>query len=325
MKKGITTIVLLTILVATVTTAGVLTSDTKDRTLDRPMVRSDSKGLLDCSGMISANLGFSYTMSNGVGTSNVSSWGDCWTYDMSGPEVVFHLSLPTPVLWQVTLTQDVADVDLLILEGTCDEAFCVYATDSGGVYTTAPLSGEFYFVVDGYNGAVGSFTIDFEAMVPPPSACDDYAQAFPGEDGDLVPGGDYPISGETCYSTDHINTLACGAYSEAGLDDFYQMTLAPGAAVTCTITNIADGALWILDACDMFEDANCLAYADATFTGEPEVVNYQNNTGAVKNVWLVVDSYGSGSCGTYTGVIQLNGEAVPNRTVSWGALKTLYQ
>ncbi len=43
----------------------------------------------------------------------------------------------------------------------------------------------------------------------------------------------------------------------------------------------------------------CLAYADDSLTGEAETINYTNTTGAQAVVFLVVDSWGADSCGTY--------------------------
>ena len=313
-------------LLASAALAEPFTSDSKNLTINRTeMADPEARGLLDCTMNVEATLGDFFTMSNAGFPSNVSTY-PCWSWTMSGPEVVFHVYLADPVYWQVTLTTYTADVDMMILEANCDEVDCVYAIDSGAVYTTAPLSGDFFFVVDGYNGAEGDFDIFFEELPPPPSACDELMQAFPGDTGDPVPEGTYSLSGDTCDAYDHITSLECAEYSEAGLDEFYEIYLLPGASINATVTNTADGALWVVDACENFEDVNCLAYADATLSGDPETVYYMNTNPDPQTVFLVVDAYGTDSCGTFTGQIELTPPgALPTEETSWSSMKALYK
>jgi|GEM_PF-1542539 len=313
-------------LLASAALAGPFVHENKNVVIDRPVTGGEStRGLLDCTDAIELNLGDVYTMSTVGYPANVDDWSNCWPYPLTGPEVVFHVFLATPVYWELTLTQDVADVDLVVLE-VCEESECVFAVDSGRVWTSHPVEGELYFVVDGYNGAAGDFTLSFQELPPPPSACDYYTQAFPGASGEPVDPGTYSLSGDTCDSENFVANLECAAYTELGLDEFYEIYLLPGAGFTATITNEADGALWVLDACEDIGNENCLGYADDTLTGEPEVVSYTNYTGSDKGVWLVVDSYGTDSCGAFTGEIVLTPPgAVETEHTTWGTMKALYR
>ena len=60
--------------------------------------------------------------------------------------------------------------------------------------------------------------------------------------------------------------------------------------------------------------------------GPWEFISYLNDTGDVKTVYLVVDSFGTDSCGPYTGILTLNGPgSIPNEKESWGLLKATYR
>lgn len=298
----------------------------KNPTVKDLTLNPNNRGLLDCSYVIEAELGVEYSFDTSVdGVSNVDLW-PCSSWDESGPEMVFHIVMPD--MWQVTLTTFEADLDGFILEGECDEVACAYAWDSGAVWTTAPLPGDFWFAVDGYGGAAGTFTILFEEVVPPPPPtpmCENLLPPFPGVSGDPVPEGTYLIAGDTCDSYNYLETLECATYAEAGFEHFYEINLDPGASIAVEVTNTADGGLWVVDACEDIVDANCLAYADDTLSGEAEILFYENLTGMRQGIYLVVDCYGTDSCGTYEGIITLFGGALANEDASWGAVKSLYR
>jgi hypothetical protein len=149
---------------------------------------------------------------------------------------------------------------------------------------------------------------------PPPSACD---SPF------VTSCVTTSISGNTCDSFDFINDMDCGTYYEYGRDEWYRLTLFPNGSLTADVTfSVEDGALWIVDDCAVVR--NCLAYADDTTEGEQETISYTNDTGANITIYLVVDSWGTGSCGAYTGTLTCTG-GVPEEAASWGALKAQYR
>ena len=113
--------------------------------------------------------------------------------------------------------------------------------------------------------------------------------------------------------------------AEAGVEDYYEIEMPAGSSFTATVTNTADGALWVVGECEAVGGAfTCLGYADDTFTGDPEVVSYTNTSGSAMTVYLVVDSYSS-SCGTYDMVFDSTGGAVANENMSMGSVKALFR
>lgn len=300
-------------------------SSVKDAQKDIKGPPATVKASLDCSGATPVTFGTLIFGDTTGGVNNVSTYG-CSTYDESGPEVVFVLTLTEPTMFHVDLTPAFGiDLDLAAIDGCDEDLGCLIVADSG-IVTNAPATGTIYFVVDGYNGDFGPFELLFtqDPIPDPVDACAEVIQPLPGNEGDVVPPGNYSFSGDTCGSTNHIEFLDCGGYPEAGLDNFYEFTLLPGASIDVSVTSSTDGALWILDACQ--EPFGCLGYADASYTGEAETVAYSNATGSQQTVFLVVDSYSfsGGGCGTFTGEITVNGGVVGVEVPSWGALKTRF-
>jgi len=281
------------------------------------------KGLLDCSNAIPVSLDNTYTGDTNTGVNNVSTYS-CSTFDESGPELVFELTLATPANFSVSLIPEAGvDLDLAVLDQCDEDLGCLIVADTG-VSTNVPQVGTIYFVVDGYLGAAGSFTLEItEDPLPEPiDACDRVEQPLPGSEGDILI-GTFDLNGTTCGSPNSLETLPCGDFPEAGSDNWYEFVLLPDAAIDASITNEADGALWIVDACS--EPLNCLAYGDATLSGGVETVSYINDTGARQVVYLVVDSYGADSCGAFSGTVTLNPPGVvSDDAASWGAVKARY-
>ncbi len=137
--------------------------------------------------------------------------------------------------------------------------------------------------------------------------------------------GSGTFTGDTCDGVNLIESLECGNYTESGLEAYYEVFMPAGATFTATVTNTADGALWVLADCvgpeGVFE---CLGYADDTVSGQPEVVTYTNEGSEDMVVYLVIDSY-SDSCGEYTMEFVSDGGAVATEEVSMDGLKALYR
>jgi len=290
------------------------------RSLDKPVVKQSAvemnRGTLDCSNAIEISLDNTYVGDNTGMPNNVTTYG-CSSYDESGGEVVYHLYLATPAMFQASIAPDGCDLDLAVLDQCDEDTGCLIVADSG-VETTGEVSGDFYFVVDGYNGAECSYTFTISTLTPPPpvSFCDLVEQAEIGN------GDSY--QGDTCDGQNLVSSMDCGAYTEDGLEDYFEVVIPAGASFTSTVTyDTADGALWLLDGCS--EPLNCLAYADDTLGGDPEVLSYTNNSGADMVAYLVVDSWGTDACGTYTMEFASTGGAVANELMSFGAVKALYR
>ena len=281
------------------------------------------KGLLDCSNAIPVELDMTYTGDTNTGVNNVSFYS-CSFFDESGPELVYELTLTEPANFSVNLIPEPGvDLDLAVLDQCDEDLGCLIVADTG-VSTNVPQVGTIYLVVDGFNGAAGSFTLEItEDPLPEPiDACARVEQPLPGSEGDVLTGV-FDIEGNTCGSPNTLELLPCADFIEEGADNWYELVLLPGATVDVSITNEADGALWLVDACS--EPVNCLAYGDATLTSGVETVAYTNDTGARQVVYLVVDSYGADSCGAFSGTITLNPPGVISEgTESFGQVKARF-
>ena len=178
-----------------------------------------ARGMLDCSGAIEIGLGDTYDGTTVGAPNNVGVYG-CNTWDESGGEVVFHMFLAEPMMFEGTLTPaDGCDLDLAVLDQCDEDLGCLIVVDTG-VVTNSPVHGDFYFVVDGYAGAACDFSLALVEVVPPPpaNACDVAT---------ILLCQDTALSGDTCDGRNDISSEDCSAYTEAGLEDWYEVTLNP--------------------------------------------------------------------------------------------------
>ena len=271
-------------------------------------------GLLDCSGAIEIALNNSYAGDNTGLISNVSGYSCGYWYEPGG-EVVFHIFLASPTMFTASVEGSGCDVDLAVLDQCDEDLGCVTLVDAG-VTTDIPVSGDIYFVVDGYSeeGCPFTFTITEDPLPPPVTFC---------ELAEVVVGPTFLGSGRTCDGQNLVNSLPCYSVPAEGLEAYYAFVLPSGAALSATVTNQADGILWLLDSC--VEPFTCLAYADATSYGEPEIITYTNATSGDLALYLVVDEYGPGFCGDYEIEITITGGEVPVAPSSWGSIKSLFK
>jgi hypothetical protein len=270
---------------------------------------------LDCSGAVSVSLNNTYNGDNTNAPNNVTTYG-CSTWNESGGEVVYHLYLPTAKMWTASVTST-CDLDLAVLSA-CDETSpsCLIVVDSG-VQTNTPVSGDFYFVVDGYSGARCSFTITFTEVAYNPV---DFCQYVQPLDCATV-----QLAGTTCGGQNLIKTAyACTGYAENGMEKYYSVTLQPGGYFTASVTFPSnDAALYVFDAC--VEPLNCLVGADDTFSGDAETLTYSNTTLVPQTVYFVIDTYGTSSCGDFTGTFDCHQGVVGVEPASWGTVKGIYR
>jgi hypothetical protein len=81
----------------------------------------------------------------------------CSTWPETGGEIVYRLTLDQPVAFAARLDAD-CDLDLAVLGGCGAEDPCFLVSDVG-IKSDGAVSGTFYLVVDGYNGAACSFCL----------------------------------------------------------------------------------------------------------------------------------------------------------------------
>jgi hypothetical protein len=273
------------------------------------------RALLDCSGVVPLQIGDSLTGSTVGVASNVDAYA-CSAWPETGGEVVYSLSVVEPSMFEVRILAD-CDLDLALLS-SCDAVTgCLLVADAG-IRTIEPTSGEWFVVVDGYEGAACDFTLEVAAIGPgsvDELACDTATS--------LNCESSFDLSGDTCSGEDHVRELGCEAYPAGGSENWYRLTLAPGGEVTVDLS-MADGdaALWLLGGCGA--GAECLEQSDAGATGEPETLHWVNQGVKNRTVFVVVDSYEPGSCGAYEGTVTCDGFIIPMGSVSWSALKSRF-
>ncbi len=141
---------------------------------------------------------------------------------------------------------------------------------------------------------------------------------------DLVQGveGVGIFSGDTCDGQNLISEFDCISYAEAGFEHYYEVSMPTGSSFTVDLVHSVDSAIWVLDACA--EPFACLASADDVYPGGEEFVSYAN-TGADTVVYLVIDSYGTDTCGAYEFTFTPTGGAVANEVMSIGDVKARFK
>jgi hypothetical protein len=99
---------------------------------------------------------------NGTGSTNVISSYGCSTWNESGPEYTYQFTAVATGTVDVALSDmGGVDLDIFVLDGAsgvCNEGNCT-ANGNTSASFTAVAGHTYYFVVDGYSGATGSYDI----------------------------------------------------------------------------------------------------------------------------------------------------------------------
>jgi hypothetical protein len=134
------------------------------------------------------------------------------------------------------------------------------------------------------------------------------------------------ITGTTANAINDYNPAvpgpSCTGYSANGLDVVYYMDLEAGDQVSLTYTQLTwDTSFYIVTDCaDM---TSCVAGADATFTGDPEVINWVCT--ATGRYYVILDAYSSESGGDFTLDYTITcPEPTPTQNTTWGQIKSIY-
>ena len=266
---------------------------------------------LDCSGAIEVTLDGVYYGDNTGLPNNVDGYS-CNPWWEPGGEVVYHLYLAEPAMWTATIEGSSCDLDLAVLDQCDADAGCITVVDAT-VTTEAPVSGDIYLVVDGYSEEGCPFTLTLASLpMPPPVTFCDLAEAVSDT-----------LFGYTCTGENLITSLPCNPIAEEGLEAYYEIALPAGGAFTATVFGLqADPALWLLGEC--VEPFTCLAYADDGLFGDPEVIAYTNTGSSAIVVYLVIDSYGTDTCGAFDLYYTYTPPAAVEGT-TWGGLKSMFK
>jgi hypothetical protein len=113
-----------------------------------PRIDVDNAARAICGSVIRAN--------TEDGQRNVDRYSCRPAWLASGPELVYRVEIGHPQPMSASLIMTTADLDLFLLTSASPES-CVAAGDNALIYNSQP--GVYFLVVDGYNGAVGSFDL----------------------------------------------------------------------------------------------------------------------------------------------------------------------
>ena len=270
---------------------------------------------LSCGGSDAWNNGWS-------GSTDIITEYECSPYEYTGPEYTYTWTAPYDAMVTVTLTDEDAETDLMVLDNLGDG--CVPANCHDYDFTTVTfeaLAGQsYFFVVDGYEEGVfegeGAYTISVDCQPVNELICDDGID----DDGDGLTDCDDEddcLGTEACplpicepswdlacgesdawgnYYSGHTNQIedyTCSNWSYPGPEYTYTFISPVTKTITVTLTEeTAATDLMVLAGggeglCDPDE---CLAYGFSTVTFDAEA-------GAL--YYLVVDGF-AGAEGTYT-------------------------
>jgi hypothetical protein len=184
----------------------------------------------------------------------------------------------------------------------CGGTMLAYDDDSGpGLFSliaayTVPQTGTYNVKVRGYSSStVGEYKFFVTVPQPPP----------PND----VCGGAIVI--ERCTQASLTGDLApytnnydpgsggcADGYPEAGKDETYKVDLLTGDILDMTYTQLsADAAFYVVTDCANVP-GTCVAGADATFSGQPEVISYTAT--ADGTYYIILDCYGTNTGGAWT-------------------------
>ena len=115
-----------------------------------------TKAFLDCASAQPIYCGVPVNGTTVGATNNVNTYG-CNSWLQSGPEKVFVLQTTQTGTITASLSNLTADLDVIILDA-CSESNCL--AEGNNTATIANASpGQYFIVVDGYQGAAGNFTL----------------------------------------------------------------------------------------------------------------------------------------------------------------------
>ena len=245
----------------------------------------------------------------------------CSADEYTGPEVAATFVAPFDGTVTVTLDDESAETDILVVsdaQGLCDPANCV-ATGFDEATFEAVAGTTYYLVVDGYDGAVGSFTLALDCTAATELSCDDGVD----DDGDgsidcldsdcfgasdacqpacvpdtaaaaelLCPIDNDFYSNDDTGSTNVITGYSCAPYTYSGPEYVYTYVATANGEITVTLDDeSAETDVLVLEDQGLgCNPASCIAtgLSSATFDA------VDGNT-----YYIVVDGF-LGAAGTYS-------------------------
>lgn len=223
-----------------------------------------SSNILDCTTATPLTCNQQVSGTTVGGAQNVNRYS-CTSYLETGPEKVYTVTTTSAG----NLTVNISSSNNLYVHilTSCDPQSCVAYSYYSATYYNAP-AGTYYIVVDGYQGASGTYTLN---VVCPESAIS-CSTATPITCGQQV-------TGTTVGGTSNTNTYSCTSGLMIGPDKVYSITTTTTTDLTVNLTSSGSQYVYILDSCD---GSSCVAYGSysATYYSAPAGTYY-----------IVVDGY----------------------------------
>ncbi len=251
-----------------------------------------------------------------AGNTNLIDEYTCSNWSYAGPEYTYTFISPVSKTITVTLTDETAATDLMILgggDGLCDPDECLaFGFDS--VTFDAEAGALYYFVVDGWNGAEGTYTITVECPPDVETVCDD---DIDDDDDGLTDCDDEDCAlAEACLtdcnpaafpfevscgfeedwfnygslSSDKVDNWGCTEDLLDGQEYVYNFIAPYDAAVTIALTDeSAETDLLVVPATDGCAPAECIEHGLSTVT-------FDATAGTL--YYVIVDGY-QGAEGSY--------------------------
>ncbi|NOT34250.1 MAG: hypothetical protein HOP12_08795 [Candidatus Eisenbacteria bacterium] len=185
----------------------------------------------------------------------------------------------------------------------------------------APYTGTYYVGIAAFGSETGGYRAFLVCCPSTPPANDVCAGATP------LPCGNLSLSGGTqCYTNNYTplasGTGGCTGFTALGRDVVYRIDAGQADQLNVTYTSSGDGSIYIITDCNN-PTTTCVAGADATLGGAPEVLSYVFPTAGT--YYLVLDTFGTNSSGFWTLDGALQCVATPTRRATWGSIKSIYR
>lgn len=282
-----------------------------------------TRGLLDCTVAIDAGCGFNYSGNNQFGNSNVTTYS-CTGFSESGPEDVFRLVLASTSNVDIVMDTDGGDLDLFLL-ASCDEGDCIAfsaAIEHEEIHEKCLPAGEYFVVVDGYNGTIANYSISINCTdcTPPP--------------GNETCGTADPLGcGAIAFDTNTAGTNndyqlpdtgSCTGYNSSGGDLVWSVCIPAGGTLDLVFyENSYDGSAYVVTDCANVV-GSCITGSDCYPFPCNNPLFYTNTGGSDLNAFLIIDGYGGASgTGRVTGTVDCCGGTATQPT-TWGMLKSKF-
>jgi hypothetical protein len=308
--------------------AGLVFADALDKKIEAETQEPlQAARALDCTGALPLACGDVVTGDN-TGLVDNNATYSCVSWNESGGETVYEFTIAGDEIVTFTLSNMTADFDLFLL-GSCDPLDCIDYADNS-VTTECLTAGTYYVVVDGYNGATGSYQLDVacESCEPPPPIENDVCET--AIDLCLVSGektfdGSFSLAYTTIGAADDyspgVYPSSCTGFGASGGDVVYVVCLEPGGTLDVTQTGDFDMAMYLITDCTD-PAGTCVVGSDNCCTGADEFFTYTSVAGGT--YYLIVDGYSTEGTGTVYGTVT-GCCTTSTEEGSWGGVKTLFR